>query len=134
MKKGIFFIAFMLAVFVFCGYIYRKLYLGSSDPEPDSNEIIMAYSTGENVKHLQRKINDLIKESMHSSNDLIKESMHSSFPLMDGDSTKSYRWITDTINVSGVFDAETENALHAITGEYTIMVTDINSLKLPMQK
>ncbi|HRE63650.1 MAG TPA: hypothetical protein PKU77_07670 [Ferruginibacter sp.] len=123
MKKGIFFIAFMLAVFVFCGYIYRKLYLGSSDPEPDSNEIIMAYSTGENVKHLQRKINDLIKESMHSS-----------FPLMDGDSTKSYRWITDTINVSGVFDAETENALHAITGEYTIMVTDINSLKLPMQK
>jgi hypothetical protein len=123
MKKGIFFIAFMLAVFVFCGYIYRKLYLGSSDPEPASNEIIMAYSTGENVKHLQRKINDLIKESMHSS-----------FPLMDGDSTKSYRWITDTINVSGVFDAETENALHAITGEYTIMVTDINSLKLPMQK
>lgn len=123
MKKGIFVVALVLGVFIFCGYIYRKLYLGSSDPEPASNEIIMAYSTGENVKHLQRKINDLIKESMHSS-----------FPLMDGDTTKGYQWIIDTINVSGVFDAETENALHAITGEYTIMVSDINSLKLPMQK
>lgn len=123
MKKGIFFIAFMLAVFVFCGYIYRKLYLGSSDPEPASNEIIMAYSTGENVKHLQRKINDLIKESMHSS-----------FPLMDGDTTKGYQWIIDTINVSGRFDTATENALHAITGKKYIPVNEINRLKLPMQK
>ena len=123
MKKGIFFIAFMLAVFVFCGYIYRKLYLGSSDPEPDSNEIIMAYSTGENVKHLQRKINDLIKESMHSN-----------FPLMDGDTSKSYHWITDTINVSGMFDQETQNALHAITGKKSIATSEIDSLKLPMQK
>ena len=124
MKKGIVLILFMLGVLVFCGLIYRKLYLGTNDPETNAQtEMLDSNSTGENVKHLQRKINDLIKESMHSS-----------FPLMDGDSTKSYRWITDTINVSGVFDAETENALHAITGEYTIMVTDINSLKLPMQK
>lgn len=124
MKKGIVLILFMLGVLVFCGLIYRKLYLGTNDPETNAQtEMLDSNSTGENVKHLQRKINDLIKESMHSN-----------FPLMDGDSTKSYRWITDTINVSGVFDAETENALHAITGEYTIMVTDINSLKLPMQK
>jgi hypothetical protein len=60
--------------------------------------------------------------------------MHSSFPLMDGDTSKGYQWIIDTINVSGRFDTATENALHAITGKKYIPVNEINRLKLPMQK
>jgi len=124
MKKGIVLILFMLGVLVFCGLIYRKLYLGTNDPETNAQtEMLDSNSTGENVKHLQRKINDLIKESMHSS-----------FPLMDGDTTKGYQWIIDTINVSGRFDTATENALHAITGKKYIPVNEINRLKLPMQK
>ncbi|HNU47957.1 MAG TPA: hypothetical protein PKM40_03945 [Bacteroidia bacterium] len=124
MKKGIVLILFMLGVLVFCGLIYRKLYLGTNDPETNAQtEMLDSNSTGENVKHLQRKINDLIKESMHSN-----------FPLMDGDTSKSYHWITDTINVSGMFDQETQNALHAITGKKSIATSEIDSLKLPMQK
>jgi len=124
MKKGIVLILFMLGVLVFCGLIYRKLYLGTNDPETNAQtEMLDSNSTGENVKHLQRKINDLIKESMHSN-----------FPLMDGDISKSYHWITDTINVSGMFDQETQNALHAITGKKSIATSEIDSLKLPMQK
>jgi hypothetical protein len=125
MKKGIFVVALVLGVFIFFGYIYRKLYLNTGDVETTApnTEMLSADSTGENVKHLQRKINDLIKESMHSS-----------FPLMDGDTTKGYQWIIDTINVSGRFDTATENALHAITGKKYIPVNEINRLKLPMQK
>jgi hypothetical protein len=105
--------------------LWKKRAKATPKPNENSNtgtltdSVLQKGSQGLDVRRLQMKLNEIISKA-------VNEEIPVSYSL----DNEQWHLITQPLVVDGIFGRATEVMLHAITGESTIKVSEIDSLTL----